>query len=97
MDYHTTTTSRSGRRNFFGRRKRVQHTKRHATIGDKISGAFMRLRGSLTRNPGVKVCYNIGLCFLHGWLTKVSPRLPALAACTAPTAAAATAADTFSK
>jgi len=54
---HTThtTTSRTGRRNFFGRRQRVQHTKRHATIGDKISGALMKLRGSLTRNPGVKV------------------------------------------
>ncbi len=55
MHYNSTTTSRTGRRNFFGRRQRVQHSHHHATIGDKISGAFMRLRGSLTRNPGVKV------------------------------------------
>lgn len=27
---------------------------RHATIGDKISGAFMRLQGTITRRPGLK-------------------------------------------
>jgi len=53
---HTTTTSRTGRRNIFGRRRVVHHQKRHASIGDKISGALMRLKGSLTRRPGQKVC-----------------------------------------
>lgn len=33
----------------------VHHHKRHVTIGDKISGAMMKLRGSLTHSPGVKV------------------------------------------
>jgi hypothetical protein len=33
----------------------IHHHKRHVTIGDKISGAMMRLRGSLTNRPGVKV------------------------------------------
>lgn len=50
-----TTTSRTGRRNIFGRRRVVHHQKRHASIGDKISGALMRLKGSLTRRPGQKV------------------------------------------
>jgi hypothetical protein len=32
----------------------VHYHKRHVTLGDKISGAMMKLRGSLTRRPGVK-------------------------------------------
>lgn len=32
----------------------VQH-RRHASLGDKVSGAMMKLRGSLTRRPGLKV------------------------------------------
>jgi hypothetical protein len=36
----------------------VHHHKRHATMGDKVSGALMKLRGSLTRRPGLKVCCN---------------------------------------
>src|SRR5277367_6232594 len=36
----------------------IHHHKRHVTIGDKISGAMMMLRGSLTNRPGVKVCFN---------------------------------------
>lgn len=35
----------------------VHHHKRHVTLGDKISGAMMKLRGSLTHRPGVKVCF----------------------------------------
>jgi hypothetical protein len=35
----------------------VHYHKRHVTLRDKISGAMMRLRGSLTRRPGVKVCF----------------------------------------
>jgi hypothetical protein len=33
----------------------VVRQRRHATIGDKISGAMMKIKGSLTRRPGVKV------------------------------------------
>jgi hypothetical protein len=31
----------------------TQHSRR-PSIGDKVSGAFMKLRGSLTRRPGLK-------------------------------------------
>ena len=57
MVHHTThtTTTRTGRRNIFGRRRVVHHQKRHATLGDKISGALMKLKGTLTRRPGQKV------------------------------------------
>ena len=34
----------------------VHHHKRHATMGDKVSGALTKLRGTLTNKPGVKVC-----------------------------------------
>jgi hypothetical protein len=30
------------------------HQKRRASIGDKISGAMLKLRGTLTRRPGLK-------------------------------------------
>jgi hypothetical protein len=36
----------------------VHHHKRHVTLGDKISGAIMKLRGSLTNRPGVKVWFH---------------------------------------
>ena len=62
---HTTVAPR--RRGLFSapRRRRaapvavpvaVHHHKRHATIGDKISGALLRLKGTLTGRPGQKVC-----------------------------------------
>ncbi|ORY10843.1 hypothetical protein BCR34DRAFT_469914, partial [Clohesyomyces aquaticus] len=41
----------------------VHHHKRHATMGDKVSGALMRLRGSLTRRPGLKAA---GTRRMHG-------------------------------
>ncbi|KAF2709328.1 hypothetical protein K504DRAFT_346311, partial [Pleomassaria siparia CBS 279.74] len=41
----------------------VQHHKRHATVGDKVSGALMKLRGSLTRRPGLKAA---GTRRMHG-------------------------------
>jgi hypothetical protein len=53
MTHHHTTTTTSRRHGLFHRR--VQHQKRHATLGDKISGAFLKLKGSLTRRPGEKV------------------------------------------
>jgi hypothetical protein len=33
----------------------VVHHKRHATMGDKISGMMLKLKGSLTGRPAVKV------------------------------------------
>ncbi|KAI1084997.1 hypothetical protein F5B20DRAFT_575463 [Whalleya microplaca] len=59
----TTTTTTTTRRGLFGRKTRVQHQKRHATIGDKISGAMTRLRGTITRRPGVKAA---GTRRMHG-------------------------------
>ncbi|KAF1960246.1 hypothetical protein CC80DRAFT_489451 [Byssothecium circinans] len=41
----------------------VHHHKRHATMGDKVSGAMMKLRGSLTRRPGLKAA---GTRRMHG-------------------------------
>ena len=37
----------------------VHRHRRKATMGDKVSGALMRLRGSLTRKPGLKVCFTL--------------------------------------
>lgn len=52
---HGPSTHRTtGRR--WGTSRRQHHHKRKVTMGDKISGALMKLRGSLTRRPGVKVC-----------------------------------------
>ncbi len=57
---HTHNTRRSG----YGHNTRrsepmVHHHKRHATMGDKISGAMTKLKGSLTRRPGLKVSSTI--------------------------------------
>lgn len=55
----TTTTTKTvrttGGRHHHGTAAPVHHHKRHATMGDKVSGALMKLRGSLTRRPGLKV------------------------------------------
>jgi hypothetical protein len=55
---HTTGTT-TARRSRWGRNRRtaepVVHHRRHASIGDKISGAMLKLKGSLTHRPGVKV------------------------------------------
>ncbi|KAH9876073.1 hypothetical protein J1614_003952 [Plenodomus biglobosus] len=48
----TTTTTRTTRRT--GHAAPVHHHKRHASMGDKVSGMMMKLRGSLTRRPGLK-------------------------------------------
>ncbi|EOO03472.1 hypothetical protein UCRPA7_949 [Phaeoacremonium minimum UCRPA7] len=55
--HHTTTTTTTRRRGLFSSRRQpvvVHHQKRHATLGDKISGAFLKLKGSLTGRPGEK-------------------------------------------
>ena len=41
----------------------VHHQRRRASIGDKVSGALMKLRGSLTRRPGLKAA---GTRRMHG-------------------------------
>jgi hypothetical protein len=35
----------------------IHHQKRKTTIGDKISGAMLKLKGTLTHHPGQKVCH----------------------------------------
>lgn len=58
--HHATTGStgvvrRSPRSHgIFSTREPVQHHKRKATIGDKVSGGLLKLKGSLTNRPGVK-------------------------------------------
>ncbi|KAJ4985212.1 hypothetical protein SVAN01_09254 [Stagonosporopsis vannaccii] len=41
----------------------VHHHKRHATMGDKVSGALTKLKGTLTGRPGVKAA---GTRRMHG-------------------------------
>jgi hypothetical protein len=41
----------------------VHHHKRKTTVGDKVSGALMKLRGSLTHRPGLKAA---GTRRMHG-------------------------------
>ncbi|EOA92185.1 hypothetical protein ACJQWK_02997 [Exserohilum turcicum] len=67
----TTTTTRTTRTTGgrgrttggYGRTAPVHHHKRHATMGDKVSGMLMKLRGSLTRKPGLKAA---GTRRMHG-------------------------------
>lgn len=62
---HTTTRTTTTRRHhgLFSRAQPahhhstpVHHHKRHATLGDKVSGALLKLKGTLTHRPGQKVC-----------------------------------------
>ncbi|KAF1982768.1 hypothetical protein K402DRAFT_307138, partial [Aulographum hederae CBS 113979] len=41
----------------------VHHHRRRPSLGDKVSGAMMKLRGSLTRRPGLKAA---GTRRMHG-------------------------------
>jgi len=41
----------------------VHHHKRHVSMGDRISGAMLKLRGTLTGRPGVKAA---GTRRMHG-------------------------------
>ncbi|KAI0184344.1 hypothetical protein EV127DRAFT_444520 [Xylaria flabelliformis] len=60
----TTTTHRRGG-GLFGRshHQPVHHQKRHATLGDKISGALLKLKGTITHRPGQKAA---GTRRMHG-------------------------------
>ncbi|KAM3516069.1 hypothetical protein MY11210_000351 [Beauveria gryllotalpidicola] len=69
--YHNTTTTATTataprRRGLFSRRPAAHHhhhQQRKPSIGDKISGALLKLRGSLTHRPGVKAA---GTRRMHG-------------------------------
>ncbi|KAH8782610.1 hypothetical protein BGZ57DRAFT_852814 [Hyaloscypha finlandica] len=66
--HHTTgANTRTTRSSRWGRNTRrnepIVHHRRHASVGDKISGAMMKLKGSLTRRPGVKAA---GTRRMHG-------------------------------
>ncbi|KAG0646025.1 hypothetical protein D0Z07_7747 [Hyphodiscus hymeniophilus] len=70
--HHTTarTTTRTTRSSRWGGRRTgrtagqpVVHHKRHVGIGSKISGAMLKLKGSLTNRPGVKAA---GTRRMHG-------------------------------
>ncbi|KAI0443712.1 hypothetical protein F4803DRAFT_513895 [Xylaria telfairii] len=60
----TTTHRRGGGRGLFTRGPHhhhhhhqqpvVHHQKRHATLGDKVSGALLKLKGAITHRPGQK-------------------------------------------
>jgi peroxiredoxin len=64
---HTTGHTTARRSRWGGRNTRtaqpVVHHRRHASIGDKISGAMLKLKGSLTHRPGVKAA---GTRRMHG-------------------------------
>jgi hypothetical protein len=63
----TTTTTKTTRTTHAGHGHAtaapVHHHKRKTTMGDKVSGALMKLRGSLTGRPGVKAA---GTRRMHG-------------------------------
>jgi hypothetical protein len=56
----TTTTTTTRRRGLFSSRRPVVHHKRHATLGDKVSGALKKLKGTLLGRPGEKVKHQSG-------------------------------------
>jgi hypothetical protein len=62
----------------------VHHQRRKPSMGDKVSGAMMKLQGSLTRKPGKKVCCLRPILIGNKMLMKY--RLLARGECTAPTA-----------
>ncbi|KAF4969269.1 hypothetical protein FSARC_3475 [Fusarium sarcochroum] len=70
----TTTTAKPRRRGMFGgagrrthgttaARAPVHHHQRRPSVKDKVSGALLKLKGSLTRRPGVKAA---GTRRMHG-------------------------------
>lgn len=47
----------AGRRTHGAGAAPVHHHQRRPSMKDKVSGALLKLKGSLTRRPGVKVLY----------------------------------------
>ncbi|KAI0394098.1 hypothetical protein F5Y17DRAFT_274428 [Xylariaceae sp. FL0594] len=63
---HTsTTTTRTTRTRHTGTGAAAvhHHHKRHASLGDKVSGALLKLKGALTHRPGFKAA---GTRRMHG-------------------------------
>ncbi|KAI9805564.1 MAG: hypothetical protein M1825_000815 [Sarcosagium campestre] len=54
--HHTTTTTTHphGTAGYGHHAAPVHHQRRRPSFGDKVSGAMMRLKGTLTHRPGVK-------------------------------------------
>lgn len=52
---HAPHTHRTTKRRWGASSRPQHHHKRKVTMGDKVSGAMMKLKGSLTRRPGLKV------------------------------------------
>jgi len=69
--HNTTAGTTTGRRSGWGGRSNrtsnrttgTTHHRRHVSLGDKVSGAMLKLRGSLTGRPGVKAA---GTRRMHG-------------------------------
>lgn len=59
----TTTTTTTKRTTHAAHAAPVHHHRRKASLGDKISGGLMKLRGTLTGRPGVKAA---GTRRMHG-------------------------------
>lgn len=59
----TTTTTRTAQTYVGTAPAQQHHHKRKVTLGDKISGAMLKLKGSLTRRPAVKAA---GTRRMHG-------------------------------
>ncbi|KAF7536692.1 hypothetical protein G7Z17_g12999 [Cylindrodendrum hubeiense] len=63
----TTTTTKKPRHGLFGGNRRtvqtVHHQHRKPTMKDKVSGALLKLKGSLTHRPAVKAA---GTRRMHG-------------------------------
>jgi len=68
---HTTAGTTTGRRSRWGSSNRTSnrtavgttHHHRRVSFGDKVSGAMLKLRGSLTNRPGLKAA---GTRRMHG-------------------------------
>ncbi|KAB5535098.1 hypothetical protein GE09DRAFT_349581 [Coniochaeta sp. 2T2.1] len=74
MPHHTTTTTTTRRRGLFGRRRQVVvHQKRRVTLGDKVSGALKKLKGTLMGRPGEKAA---GTRRMHGTDGRGTHRAP---------------------
>ncbi|OOQ84712.1 hypothetical protein PEBR_29085 [Penicillium brasilianum] len=60
---HGPTTHRTSKRRWGAASQPQHHHKRKVTMGDKVSGAMMKLKGTLTGRPGVKAA---GTRRMHG-------------------------------
>jgi hypothetical protein len=82
---HGPSTHRTSRRHMAT--TTPQHHRRKVTMGDKVSGAMLKLKGSLTHRPALKVCLSSSR---FGDVLTNECRLLVLAVCMALMAVAAT-------